>query len=164
MTPVIVPSDLHYAPAYHATLAGFVHSILKARPDCLIVAGDTGHPLKNFEAGLSLFTALPCPKLFLAGNHDVWTGEHHSEHLWKSQLARVAKRCGFRWLEAENFKSGALGLCGTIGWYDYSAKDPSLSYSDRDYAAMKYQVNNDAHYLDWPWDDRAFAAEVVAKF
>lgn len=164
MYRVIVTADLHYHLQWHEVLEAFARSVKRARPDCLVVAGDVGHPLHHFVAGLRLFADLPCLKLVLAGNHDLWTGVYHSERLWKSELALASRRYGFHWLEAESFKSGKLGICGTLGWYDYSAKDPSLGFTDRDYAVNKSQVNNDAHYLDWRWSDREFADELVAQF
>jgi predicted MPP superfamily phosphohydrolase len=83
---VIVTSDLHYRPLWIHVLDRMVRQVQDERPDCFILAGDVGHPLHNFERGLALFSGLTCPRLALAGNHDLWSGQNDSQSLWDHKL------------------------------------------------------------------------------
>ena len=115
---VVVTSDLHYRPALRPRYVELVRRIADARPDCLIVAGDVGHPLRLFRRGLELFADVPCRKLFVPGNHDLYRDEHDSRTLWESILPDVACAAGFECLEDRAVRLGRLGICGTMGWYD----------------------------------------------
>jgi predicted phosphohydrolase len=154
---ILITADLHYRPADRATYLAFADSVRAAKPDCFIIAGDVGHPLRLFRRALQLFHDLPCPRLLVAGNHDVYRGEYRSRELWQEQLPQATREEGFIWLEAQPFTLGRLGICGTMAWYDYSSRAPHLPYAAADYRAMKAQVSHDADYVDWPWSDVAMA-------
>jgi predicted phosphohydrolase len=161
---VVVTADLHYHRLWTPTLEHFARQVQDERPDCFILAGDVGHPLTNFERGLALFSRLTCPRLALAGNHDVWSGEHDSQALWDHLLQEAAQRAGFVWLDRQNVRLGNLGICGTLGWYDYSAREPFLKVADHDYFVNKGMFNNDGNYVDWNHTDQEFAAQVLGEF
>jgi predicted phosphohydrolase len=154
---ILITADLHYRPAERAAYVAFAESVRAAEPDCFIVAGDVGHPLRLFRRALQLFRDLPCPKLLIAGNHDVYRGEYPSRELWEQQLPHVTRDEGFVWLEAERVVIGGLGICGTMGWYDYSSRATHLPYTHAEYRALKRHVSHDADYVDWPWSDVAMA-------
>ncbi|NTU82890.1 MAG: metallophosphoesterase [Chloroflexales bacterium] len=154
---ILITADLHYRPAQRAAYVAFAEAVRAAAPDCFIIAGDVGHPLRLFRRTLQLFHDLPCPRLLIAGNHDVYTGEYNSRELWQTWLPQVTHEEGFVWLENELVNLGGLGICGSMGWYDYSSRAPHLSYADADYRAMKGLVNHDADYVNWPWSDVAMA-------
>jgi predicted phosphohydrolase len=156
-TRVLVTADLHYRPAQRAAYVAFAEAVRAARPDCFIIAGDVGHPLRLFRRTLQLFRDLPCPRLLIAGNHDVYKGEYGSRELWEVWLPQVTREEGFVWLESQALRLGSLGICGTLGWYDYSSRSPGLPYAEADYQALKGQISNDADYVDWPWSDVAMA-------
>lgn len=161
---VVVTADLHFHPAWSQVLERFARQVQGERPDCFILAGDVGHPLTNFQRGLALFSGLSCLRLALAGNHDVWSGPHDSQSLWDHLLQEAAQQAGFGWLDRENFRLGSLGICGTLGWYDYSAQEPSLGLNDRDYFINKGMFNNDGNYVDWASSDQEFAAHILGEF
>jgi predicted phosphohydrolase len=161
---IVATADLHYHQRWSEALRHLVAEVRREEPDCLIVAGDAGHPLSRFEQGLTLFSALKCRKVALAGNHDVWSGEQSSQVLWDHLLEEAAHRAGFAWLDRENVRLGSLGICGTIGWYDYSARDPDLVLQARDYYINKGMFNNDGNYVDWEQTDPGFAASVLTAF
>ncbi|NWF78491.1 MAG: metallophosphoesterase [Chloroflexi bacterium] len=154
---ILVTADLHYRPAERAAYVAFAEAVRAAAPDCFIIAGDVGHPLRLFRRTLQLFHDLPCPRLLIAGNHDVYRGEYPSRELWQTWLPQVTREEGFVWLEAAWLNLDGLGICGTMGWYDYSSRSPHLPYAAADYRAMKGLVNHDADYVDWPWSDVAMA-------
>ncbi len=182
---ILITSDLHYRPAQRETYLAFAGWVQEQQPDCLIIAGDVGHPLRLFHRGLQLFAGLDCPRLLVAGNHDLYRGELDSRTLWEQALPRAANEEGFIWLEnevallplhAENksdfFREiGFLGpvpssvaVVGTMGWYDYSSRAPHLAYDDATLRAMKQLVNHDADYIDWPWSDVAMARYLARGF
>ncbi len=192
---VVVTGDLHYFPAQRDVYLRFAEHLKAQEPDCLIIVGDVGHPLRLFRRALQLFADLTCPRLLIAGNHDLYRAEHDSRTLWEEVLPQVAHDEGFLWLEDENVilplavvedvtvgmpapagpvaasggarkRSAAaqLGICGTMGWYDYSSHAPHLSYSAGDYRELKRLVNHDADYIDWPWSDVAMARYLGRRF
>lgn len=161
---VIVAADLHYHPDLERVFQLFARQIRRENPDCFILAGDVGHPLRNFQRGLALFSGLDCPRLALAGNHDLWSGEYSSQELWDHLLEESVREAGFAWLDRETVRLGSLGLCGTLGWYDYSACDPSLVVNDEDYFTNKGMFNNDGNCVDWSHTDQEFAAQILQDF
>lgn len=161
---VVVTADLHYRPADRHRYLDLVQHIAAQRPDCLIVAGDVGHPLRLFQRGLELFDGLTCPKLFVAGNHDLYRSEYDSRTLWEHVLPESARRAGFIWLEGQTVQLGRVGICGTLGWYDYSTRSEHLAIPASAYPQLKTLVNHDADYVDWPWSDQAMARYLQRGF
>jgi 3',5'-cyclic AMP phosphodiesterase CpdA len=160
---ILITADLHYRPAQRAAYMAFAEAARAAAPDCFIIAGDIGHPLRLFRRALQLFHDLPCPRLLVSGNHDLYRGEHGSRELWQVWLPQVAREEGFIWLEGQDVRLGELGICGTMGWYDYSSRAPHLPYGDADYRALKGLISNDAEYIDWPWSDVAMARYLTRR-
>lgn len=161
---IVITADLHYEPARRSLYTDFARHIAAQKPDCFIIAGDVGHPLRLFRRCLQLFSELTCPKLLLAGNHDVYVGKFDSRRLWEHELAGVAQNEGFLWLEEMPYRLGDLGICGTMGWYDYSSAAAHMALDHHDYRRLKPLVNHDADYIDWPWSDRAMARYLQKSF
>jgi len=161
---ILVTADLHYQPAQRAAYVAFAQWVEDQAPDCLILAGDVGHPLRLFRRGLQLFERVRCPRLLIAGNHDVYRSDHGSRALWEAHLPAVAHEEGFTWLEDAAIRLGTVGICGTLGWYDYSTRAAYLPYGADDYRQIKRLVNHDADYVDWPWSDRAMARYLAKGF
>ncbi len=161
---ILITADLHYRPADRSRYLELVRQIAAQRPDCLIVAGDVGHPLRLFRRGLELFEAIACPKLLVAGNHDLYRSDYDSRTLWESILPAEAQRAGFVWLEDQTVHLGDLGICGTLGWYDYSTSAGHLAVPAAAYPQLKQLVNHDADFVDWPWSDRAMARYLKRGF
>jgi hypothetical protein len=163
---VIATADLYYRESWRPALEKMLADIRGQSPDLVLLAGDLGESLANFEAGLDLFVGLGCPVGVIAGNRDLWNraGPHSSLELWKRLLPEAVTRRGFVWLETENIRLGKVGVCGSLAWYDYSGRDPKLGYSIEDYQALKGLVCQDAHYIDWDIPDRTFASVLQADF
>jgi len=162
---IAITADLHYGITRPDTIAALVNRIAENRCDLVLIAGDIGEPDGNFRRTLELFTRLDFPRALVAGNHDLWAKDYSSRYLWDDVLPDLTRRHGFRWLDGENLILGEVGVCGTIGWYDYSAKDPRLSeYDNERYAKEKANFNYDAVKIDWPMADQEFAALVLAGF
>ena len=157
---ILVTADLHYAPTRRADYLAFARRVEEMAPDCFVLAGDVGHPLRLFRRGLQLFAGLACPRLLIAGNHDLYRDDPEtwdSRTLWEAQLPAAARQEGFVWLEDTIWRRGSVAVCGTLGWYDYSAASPHLPFGAADYPHLKKLVNHDADYIDWPWSDRAMS-------
>lgn len=161
---ILITADLHYRPSQRLTYEAFAHWVQAQQPDCLVIAGDTGHPLRLFQRALQLFDGLTCQKLLLAGNHDLYRGEHDSRSLWETELPAAARAAGFVWLEDAEVTLGGLGIVGTLAWYDYSARAEHLPHDDAALRLLKRAVNHDADYIDWPWSDVAFARFLLRRF
>jgi predicted phosphohydrolase len=182
---ILITADLHYRPSQRDAFLAFADWVHGQQPDCLIIAGDVGHPLRLFERALQLFAGLGCPRLLLAGNHDLYRGEYDSRTLWERTLPQATRDEGFVWLEDEvvllplseaqkaSFygESGLLkhltphlAIVGTMGWYDYSSRAPHLETDDATLRSMKRLVNHDADYIDWPWSDVAMARYLARGF
>ena len=182
---ILITADLHYRPSQREAYLAFADCVQAQQPDCLVIAGDVGHPLRLFSRALQLFAGLDCLKLLLAGNHDLYRGELDSRTLWEQALPQAGRAEGFVWLEDEvvllplravqtfDFSAEVEGpgtgpshvaVVGTMGWYDYSARAPHLDLDDAALRAMKQLVNHDADYVDWPWSDVAMARYLARGF
>ena len=151
-----ITSDLHLDPDDNLTPRAEVESLCgaieRARPDAVILAGDLGVDLAAFESCVGVFRRLGLPCGVLAGNHDLWRDERaglSSEALWGGALREASARAGASWLEGESLRLGGVAVVGTIGWYDYSAKDAGVEASLEQIALAKHQLNNDAYRIDW---------------
>ena len=166
---ILITADLHYRPADRSQFVRFAEWVASQQPDCLVVAGDTGHPLRLYHRALQLFTGLACPKLALAGNHDLYRGEFDSRTLWERGLPEATRTEGFVWLEDETVllprgDGSHVAVVGTMAWYDYSARPAHIPYDPAALAAAKRLVNHDADYIDWPWSDVAMARYLAKGF
>jgi predicted phosphohydrolase len=98
---ILITADLHYRPSQREAYVAFANWVQAQQPDCFIIAGDVGHPLRLFHRALQLFNELDCPKLLLVGNHDLYRGEQDSWALWEQILPQATRDEGFVWLEDE---------------------------------------------------------------
>jgi 3',5'-cyclic AMP phosphodiesterase CpdA len=133
---LLATADLHYNHHRGKALAEqVIADINAAGGDVLLVIGDTASADGNaLERCLDLFH-FPGPKLFLAGNHDLWTAGPDSYSLFTESLPPRVRALGWQWLETEPFVRDGWGILGTIGWYDYSFALADLGIPERFYAA-----------------------------
>jgi predicted phosphohydrolase len=165
MIRLIVTSDTHYHPQWRQPLVDMVGQIASLKPDCLIVAGDVAEGIDNFHEMLKLLDVLPCPRLIIAGNHDVWINNGlDSLTLWQEALPQATSQHGAIWLENSNWISGSLGVCGTMSWYDYTGCNPNIGIPMEAYADLKKTISNDARYINWPFTDQVFATQLEEGF
>lgn len=159
---IIVTSDLHLGITKEVRIKQLAEHIETEQPDLTVLAGDIGEDLDNFRSCLGLLSHLPGTVAVLAGNHDVWArGGHSSRDLWERLLPEAVRDAGMLWLEDEIWRQDGVAVVGSIGWYDYSAVDPTIPPHPPEYfAAQKRKYNMDAMYVDWPWSDSEFAALV----
>jgi predicted phosphohydrolase len=133
---LIITSDLHYNHRKSKLLAEeVIAQINQAGGDVLVVVGDTavgdGNSLEQC-LGLFNFAGL---KLFVAGNHELWTEGPDSYELFRSALPARISRMGWRWLQDQPLVMEKWAIVGSLGWYDYSFAQQSLGIPRCFYAA-----------------------------
>jgi len=135
---LIATADLHYNHRRSKPIAiDLIHRINQAGGDILLLIGDTAVADGDLlEECLSLFT-FNGPRLFLCGNHELWTRNPDSHHLFTHDLPRRIRAIGWHWLEEAPFIAGHSAIVGTIGWYDYAFASPRLAIPKRFYAAKQ---------------------------
>ena len=166
---IAITADLHWGSRSHGdeSTRAMARALHEEAPDVLVLAGDLASAgLDNVRACLEQFEGLPAERLFIAGNHDIWTPDGDSEELLRETLPAVGREHGFHYLEGAPWvdPTGRVGIAGTIGWYDYSFRDRSLPY-DLDQYRRKYvrrvAAYNDRLFVRWPHSDEEFTALIV---
>ena len=122
---IAVTADLHYGAGNNQQIVrNFVKRVIKIKADVLILVGDTfDFNTQLLVECLTLFAPFKGDKLFVAGNHDLWTRGTNSLKFYEKILPRITKQCGLHFLDQKPFIKGTFGFGGSIGWYDYSFKD-----------------------------------------
>lgn len=135
---LIVTADLHYDNARSTESARRIaEEICGLRADALLILGDVaGQETGILSECLHLFDRFEGLKLFVAGNHDVWTrpGENSLEKL-EQVLPELCREADFHPLDVEPAVVDGVGIVGTMGWYDYSFRLSDLEVPLRFYQA-----------------------------
>lgn len=167
---LLVTADLHYNHPRSKSLAeDLIARMNRAGGDVLLVVGDTAVADGDaLERCLSLFE-FAGPKLFVCGNHELWTHRLDSYALFNDELPRRVRTMGWHWLETEPFVEGDLAIIGSIGWYDYSFAQACLKIPRRFYQAKvspgAAERLAEFAYLFEPSDDIPPAArQIVARW
>jgi len=167
---LLVTADLHFNHRHSKPLAqNLIGEMNAAGGDVLVVVGDTAAADgDDLEQCLSLFQ-FPGPKLFVAGNHELWTHRADSHALFADELPRRVRALGWQWLQTDPFTAEGITIIGNIGWYDYSFARDTLGIPRRFYehkispgAAERF---SEFGHLFEPADDIPPASrEVVARW
>jgi 3',5'-cyclic AMP phosphodiesterase CpdA len=133
---LLVTADLHFNHARSKPLAiEVIERMNAAGGDGVLIVGDTavadGDDIENC---LSRFKTSG-PKLFLCGNHELWTRGPDSHGVFTRDLPRRIESLGWQWLETQPLIERSFAIVGTVGWYDYSFGSPRLAIPARFYAA-----------------------------
>ncbi|MBI1292296.1 hypothetical protein GC173_13825 [bacterium] len=158
---ILVTSDLHVESSGVEPIRRLVAGMSRENPDLVVLAGDLGNPAWIFEQCLTCFLRVGAPVAVLPGNHDIWaTADESSQELYGEILPEMTRSMGFHWLEDEALAlEEGIGICGSIGWYDYSARAPELNQSDEELIALKPRFAMDAVKVDWELTDKEFAGQ-----
>jgi len=167
---LLATADLHYnQPKSRALADALIEEMNGIQADALIVVGDTaGSDGDALERCLSRFQ-FDGPKLFVAGNHELWTHEADSYSIFAEQLPRRVRAMGWHWLQDEPLINGETAIVGSIGWYDYSFAWPALGIPRRFYAAKvspgaAERLSEFAPLLDRTDDLSVQARRIVARW
>jgi predicted phosphohydrolase len=133
---LIVTADLHLNHSRSRTSAlEAIVRINDTEGDALLLVGDTGvaddDSLERVMTGITF----PGPKLFLCGNHELWTAGPDSYRLFTEDLPRRVRACGWQWLESDPLQIGDVAVVGSVGWYDYGFAVDTLGIPRRFYEA-----------------------------
>lgn len=165
---IIITADIHYGVGNNQEiLKAFTSEMCAAKADVLILAGDTfAIEQKLLVACLHLFDKFKGPKLFVAGNHDLWTTKGNSLEIYENILPKLTRRCGFHYLDQSPYVYKGIGFVGNIGWYDYSFKDPTLPIPKQYYLEKRWPevvTWNDRSYVRLGMSDEIFTKRVNQK-
>ena len=167
---LILTADLHYNHHRGKKLAeDVIDRMNRAGGDVLVVVGDTAvADGDSLEQCLSRFT-FHGPKLFVAGNHELWTSRVDSYAIYREELPKRVRALGWQWLEDEPFVAGDVAIVGSIGWYDYSFGQASLGIPLRFYRAMlspgaAWYLHSPAELFKQSDDISPHALETVARW
>jgi Icc-related predicted phosphoesterase len=133
---LLATADLHYnQPKSRALADRLIEEMNAIEADVVLIVGDTASSDgEALEECLSRFQ-FRGPRLFVAGNHELWTHEANSYSIFTAELPKRVRELGWRWLQDEPFIDGDVAIVGSIGWYDYSFAWPELGIPRRFYAA-----------------------------
>jgi 3',5'-cyclic AMP phosphodiesterase CpdA len=131
---LLVTADLHFNHRHSKPLAEqLIGEMNQAGGDVLLVIGDTAvADGEELEQCLALFE-FRGPKLFVAGNHELWTNRGDSYSIFNEELPRRVRDLGWQWLETDPFVAGDVMIVGSVGWYDYSFARDALGIPRRFY-------------------------------
>jgi hypothetical protein len=133
---IILTCDLHYdIPRSRRPTEELAAHLLKTGGDLLVFVGDcAGADLAILEQVFGLFDAFSGRRLFVAGNHDLWTAPGgDSRHRYETELAETCARAGVHYLDAEPFIADGVAVVGNVGWYDYTFRPSALKIPLRFY-------------------------------
>lgn len=133
---LLVTADLHYNHGRSTALADeIIDQMNQTGGDALMVVGDTAaYDGDALERCLERFT-INGPKLFVAGNHELWTRGPNSYALFHEFLPKRVREMRWHWLQSDPFVDRAAGfaIVGSVGWYDYGFAVPELGIPKRFY-------------------------------
>ena len=141
-------SDLHAnrIPDCFQLMDQIRKKLFSINPDVFIIAGDVAASIRLFEQVLHTFACIPCPKLFVAGNHDIWIESStmlrkgiNSTVKYYELIPSICERNGFTCLGQCPCIIDGTGFAGTIGWYDYSLRNKKF---DSLFSAQMYRSKN----------------------
>jgi Icc-related predicted phosphoesterase len=131
---LLATADLHYNHTVSRPLADrLIEEMNGVEADVLVVIGDTASADgEALERCLERFR-FAGPKLFVTGNHELWTHGPDSYAVFKEMLPPRVRAMGWHWLEGEPFVAGDVAIVGSAGWYDYSFAQEDLRIPRRFY-------------------------------
>ena len=171
---LLATADLHFNhPKSRALAEDVIGQINRAGGDVLLLVGDTAvADGDSLEQCLSRFF-FAGPRLFVPGNHELWTRGPDSYRLYHEDLPRRVGALGWRWLPAEPFiapgESGDVAVVGSLGWYDYGLAPEGLGIPRRFYEAkvspgVAARLEEYSSLLAEAGDVSPAAMEVVARW
>jgi hypothetical protein len=137
-----ITADLHFNHARSRKTADElidqINAACAGTSDGILLVGDTAAFDGDFlERCLGRF-AVAGPRLFVPGNHELWTAGPDSLRLLTADLPRRIADCNWHWLPGHPFIAPApssWAIVGNLGWYDYSYASPDLGIPRRFFEA-----------------------------
>lgn len=124
---IVAASDFHY-PRRVTTLDP-VHRMASSGADVLVFAGDmvdTFDPV-NLLTLLQAAADFTGPRLYVWGNHELWSVKTPAQKLHAEALPALAREAGFHPLEIDGpLVHQGTAFVGAMGWYDYAFAEPDV--------------------------------------
>lgn len=120
---ICAAADTHYPRRSATWAAALAEDMCHSGADVLVLAGDVSvGGAENYAQFLGLFQGFGGPKLFVPGNHDLWSVSRRPDTRarYDRSLRRIVRAHGFHYLPGAPRCVGNVGFVGTAGWYDYS--------------------------------------------
>lgn len=157
---IIFTSDLHINQIEDhplATYRNFLDRLYKESPDLIVLAGDIINRASYWPEFFSKYNKIVrnTKTMLLLGNHDFWDLENNRYRGYKAnnwtreeiytRIQEESDKKNIIFLEEEPQVIGRTLFCGTVGWYDYSAKleEDNVEYLEKN----KGLFNNDGNYM-----------------
>ncbi len=166
-----VTSDLHFGRKRGDQATRKLAQHVRDNPaDALVIVGDFGNGETAIADCLALFQDVPGPKLAVPGNHDVWTNGWDDDDSWaihEIHLPALFAAAGFTALHLAPAVVDGVALVGSMGWYDYSFRDPIdvpvSSYETKIPPWSERPIWMDAHYAHFGVDDPELTLQLADR-
>lgn len=167
---LLVTADLHCDNARSRDSAKELMERIKRESfDVLLIVGDVGNGDEDtLERSLTGFS-FAGPKLFVPGNHELWTRRGDSLGLHDHELPTRVRSVGWHWLPGSPFVREGIAVVGSLGWYDYGFAAEYLRVPRRFYEAKlspgaARAIHADAGLFDSTEDIPEPAMRLVARW
>jgi 3',5'-cyclic AMP phosphodiesterase CpdA len=171
---LLATADLHYNHPKSRLLADdLIEQMNRAGGDVLLLVGDSAvADGDSLERCLSRFH-FPGPRLFVPGNHELWTHGPDSYALFTDDLPLRIRALGWQWLQTDPFvapgNAGDVAIVGSVGWYDYSFAPTGLGIPRRFYEhkvspGVAIRLDEYAFLLERDDDVDPAARQLVARW
>ena len=113
---IVFTSDIHYdiSPWNREFTVHLADAVERLSPDVFVIAGDISTELTALGEALSLFAALPCDKMMVPGNHDLWVSRsatrkgRDSWYKYTAAIPEICRKHGFSYLATDPIWLGCL--------------------------------------------------------
>ncbi|MGQ9732769.1 MAG: metallophosphoesterase [Candidatus Zipacnadales bacterium] len=160
---ICAAADIHYPRIDFHHCQAIAERMCESGADVLLLAGDVASgDEKHYRKILQLFECFHGPKLFVPGNHDLWSISRHSNTAsrYRRTLRHIVERYGFHYLPNSPIIVGEVGFAGTVGWHDYTFRQsippqpelhvtPLRAFRGRNGPVMEPLVGR----KDLPWEE-----------
>ncbi|MFC1812330.1 metallophosphoesterase [Thermodesulfobacteriota bacterium] len=143
-------SDYHYNNKRENIILSDIYQINDINPDVFIYGGDLAQRANmDMRKCLKVLNKIKAKhKLFVCGNHDIYTGKdninrdgsdilierllnlegsNNSSLLqYQKHLGDLVRSCGFHYLDSGPKIINGVGFVGNMGWYDFSMKPETI--------------------------------------
>jgi predicted phosphodiesterase len=165
---LLVTSDIHIDKQKNAessNLCKHIREYVTQHPNeeiIFAILGDVSQNLLKLQNYLAEFSSLEIPKLFVAGNHDIWLQtisdnspytSLNSFEIYTSILPDICKNTGFQYLDQNPFVSNRVGIVGNIGWYDFSFFSPLEPSSSKPLTFVRRSTNEEFSWTEITYED-----------
>jgi predicted phosphodiesterase len=167
---LLVTSDIHVdkeKSASPTSLCNQIQDYVAQNPSeeiIFAILGDVSQNLLTLHNFLATFSSLEIPKLYVAGNHDIWSQKSlidspykslDSLEIYTSVLPEICKKTGFHYLDQEPFVTNRVGIIGNIGWYDFSFFSPVEPHVSKSLTFVRRSSNQQFLWSEMRYEDLA---------